>query len=449
MQRTYYFFILLISLVQISGAQTASRMFEKDANLATRDSFRTGIDFYASWQNSALTLYETNNDPLHYIVSPFLHYKFNPSIVMNVRVNVENIRDEYLFPEKTYWGDEFAGHRGGIEIGMIKYQSKWFDLHFGRDFFIPGKRFYEGLLFSEYNYSYDQIRLALHSKQMEISSFYLDLTDWPTGAGQAQRYLFGHRFTWKFAEGYFAFNDVMLYGGVKRQFKPALFNPFILFYPYQKNRGNVESNSLMSFELYIPWNSYVVFAEFLIDDYQVDKKVPGDLEPNEWGVNITVGKNEIFKNSDWKMNYTRVANRTFNAPEKEYEKYIYKNLPIGHFLGNNFWELKSTLNTRWNERLVSELTVYHGEFGDEALYGAFNKDYFNYTVEQGYSERFPFGTIKTQSGLVFGIDYTALEEVHFKGKMSYWLHNPRLKDSFNFLFAMHYRLNILKHRPKF
>lgn len=436
-------FILLFFVLKTVTAQTASNVFLKKADFSVQDSFNTGIDFYTAWKNSAASLYETYNDPLHYIVSPFLHYKFNSQITMNVRVNVENIRDDYLYVQKQYWGDEFAGHRGGIEIGMIKYQSKWFDLHFGRDYFIPGKRFYEGLLFSEYNYSYDQIWLALHSKQFEIASYYLDLTDWRTAAGQAQRYLFGHRFSWKFGESYFAFNDVMLYGGINRQFKPALFNPFILFYPYQKNRGNVESNSLMSFELYIPWNSYFVFAEFLIDDYQVDKKVPGDLEPNEWGINFTIGKNEIFKNSDWKINYTRAANRTFNAPEKDYEKYVYKNLPIGHFLGNNFWELKSTLSTKWTEQLSSALIVYHAEFGEEALYGPFNKDYYNYTIKQGYIENFPFGKVKTQSGLLMKMNYGILKNLQLDGKISCWLQNALLKNSFNISFALHYQLKII------
>ena len=443
--KKHLFFIFILLSLQTVHAQTVSKLFLTEANSVTQDTFFTGIDFYASWKNSAVTLYEPYNDPFHYIVSPFLYFKFNPQITMNLRVKVENIRDDYLYPQKQYWGDEFAKHRGGIEIGIIKYQSKWFDLHFGRDYFIPGKRFYEGLLFSEYNYSYDQIWLSLHSKRFEIASYYLDLTDRHMAEGLAQRYLFGHRFTWKIGDGYLAFNDVMLYGGVNRQFKPALFNPFILFYPYQKNRGNVESNSLMSFELYIPWKTWFIFTEFLIDDYQVDKKVPGDLEPNEWGINATVGKYKVFINSDWKMNYTRVANRTFNAPEKAYEKYLYKNYPIGHFMGNNFWEIKSTLSTKWTDCFVSELTVYHGEFGEEALYGAFNKDYYNYTVKEGYTENFPFGKIKTQSGLILKIKYALGKALQMDGKMSYWPQNARLHNTFNVLFGMHYHLPIMKY----
>jgi hypothetical protein len=200
----------------------------------------------------------------------------------------------------------------------------------------------------------------------------------------------------------------------------------------------------MSFELYLPWNDYFLFAEFLIDDYQVDKKEPGDLEPNEWGINITFGKNNLFKNMDWKINYTRAANRTFNAPVKDYEKYIYKNYPIGHFLGNNFWELKTTLSYKPNTEFYTQMTFYYLETGEEALYGPFNKDFMNYSVKQGYEENFPFGPIKQQSGAVLSTFYSLQDNLQINTQAGYWLSNSRLKKDISFSFGLYYNLNILK-----
>ncbi len=409
---------------------------------AQSDSLHIGLNITAGYQTAAVDYYQNYEDALFYRVAPYATYRFNSQLNVRVHARFENIRDQYIYPRRTYWGDEFAAHRGEIDVGVINYQNDWFQLRFGRDYFIPGKRFYEGLLFSQYNYSYDQLWLAIHNKYIQIASYYLDLNDMPTAAGLAQRYLNGHRYTLFWNGGYAAFNDVAVYGGVNRQLKPVLFNPFILFYPYAKNRKNFESNTLMSFELYYPFKEYYVFVEWLIDDFQLDHKEPGDLEPNEWGVNITLGKNNLFKYVNWKLNYTRAANRTFNAPVKAYEKYIYKNYPIGHWLGNNFWEVKSTISYTPKAEWEAQLTVYYNEYGDEALYGTFNKDYMNYTVEQGYSEAFPFGTVHTQSGLVANARYAPFAGLSLRAAAGYWFRNSRLKHNAAVSFSAQYRLEL-------
>ena len=61
-------------------------------------------------------------------------------------------------------------------------------------------------------------------------------------------------------------------------------------------------------EFYLNYFDYFIFGEFVLDDFQADKKVPGDLEPAEYGINMTVGKNNIFNNYDWKLNFTKVSN---------------------------------------------------------------------------------------------------------------------------------------------
>jgi hypothetical protein len=45
----------------------------------------------------------------------------------------------------------------------------------------------------------------------------------------------------------------------------------------------------MSLELYLNYKDYFFFSEFLLDDYQADNADSSDLEPPEWGMNITLG----------------------------------------------------------------------------------------------------------------------------------------------------------------
>ena len=141
---------------------------------------------------------------------------------------------------------------------------------------------------------------------------------------------------------------------------------------------------------------------------------------------------------DWNINYTHAAYRTFNAPVKDYEKYIYKNYPIGHFLGNNFWELKSTLSWRAEEKFHAQMTLYYLEAGEEALYSPFNKDYLNYTVKQGYEENFPFGKIITQYGFESTIDYNITDNILLKNNLSYWFKKGILENNFNYSFGIVY-----------
>jgi len=394
--------LLLFICVLPSFAQLNSNLFFKKIlsghyinsvdslnSIYNNSKLKIGIDFTGTYKNSAHNHYDNYNDKTLYLVSPYLNYKLTDSLMFTSRVNIENIRDDYVYGVRTYWGDEFVNHRGDFEIAKIEYDSKYFSIKFGRDYFMPGIYLYENLLFSKYNYPYDQINLVFHNDYFEISTYYLSLNSAVQDGINYQRHLNGHRFTVKLANGYFAFNDVILYGGENQALDIMAFNPLLLFYPYHENKKHITVNQFMSVEFYYTYSQMYFFLELLLDDYQIEKETPGDLEPNEWGVNTTFGINNVFDSFDWKINYTRVANRTYNTPNLNFEKYIYKNYPIGHFLGNNFWEMKTSFIIKaLDDKLLTDVTFYHYEYGDEALYGAFNTDFLDYTIEEGYDEDF-------------------------------------------------------------
>ena len=421
--------------------ETSYRMYPLYSKLDTSAKLIYGFDLTSVYQNSALTPYQAYNDPVHYLVSPFGHLKFSNHIMMDVRGNIENKKTDLVYEQRPFWSDELAGHRGGFEVAKITYDSDNFFVKFGRDYFLQGNYFYENLLFSRYNYPYDQLYFGFKNDYFELSSYYLALNSLREGGSVYLRHLNGHRLSINLKIGYLAFNEVILYGGENRQMNIVLLNPLIIYYSYQKNNKNFESNSLVSAELYLNYHKYFIYGEFLLDDFQIDNKVPGDLEPTEWGMNVTLGKNSIINDFNGKINYTRVANRTYNAPLKDYEKYLYKNYPIGHFLGNNFWELQASLAYVPNNISSIEIQFSHIEFGKESLYGPFNTDYLNYTVEQGYSESFPFGSVDVLTGMQVSGWLSLFKNLLFKANMNYWFDNQSLEKDFTYSVGLAYRLS--------
>ena len=132
-----------------------------------------------------------------------------------------------------------------------------------------------------------------------------------------------------------------------------LLNPFGFYYLYQHSE-DFQSNCILSIEFLINQWGFDFFGELVVDDFQVDKKEPSDLEPAEYTIMIDVNK-EIYKNLNLSFNYTKVANRTFNSQFFSHEKFINKNFSIGHILGNNFWKYHYSIKY-FNSKFIYHLS---------------------------------------------------------------------------------------------
>ncbi len=400
-----------------------------------------GVDVIGGYRNSALDYYSVYNDNAHFLFSPYINGKFHENVSFKFRFNVENVKDELVDANKPFWADDLRNFRGGVEIGAITWKHDKFQVKFGRDFLFLPVVTNENLLFSNFNYPYDQLKLEYRNKDIAFSAYYLRLNSTRENGVIFNRHLNGHRLSINlFGKGYFAINEVILYGGENRNVNFLLLNPFIGYYVFQKNDRNFESNTLISTELFYQHHRLFAYVEFLLDDFQIDKEVSSDLEPNEFGYNITFGVKDIAPGLHWSLNHTKVANRTYNAPDQNYEKYIYKNYPIGHFAGNNFWEMKTSVRYEAGSRFMTDLDFFYREFGDEALYSEFNKIFLNFSVDQGYNEKFPFGEIRKQAGIVSNTFLTIGNNVTANLRFSYWFKKSFLKHRFNYSLnlAFHY-----------
>lgn len=421
----------------------SSYLFNIPSEMAPKK--HVGVDFILGIRNNAISPYYNYNDTKHFLFSPYYSIKINKNLLFTGRLNAENKKEDIRNANKPFWSDELAGGRGGVEIGYIQYQQPNFFVKFGRDYFLPGLYFNENLLFSKYNYSYDQLLYGFRHKFFELSAFYLVLNPMAEisivevdGVNRQdetviQRHLNGHRMSINlFSKGYLAINEVMVYAGENRQVNYALFNPLLAYYPYQKNTHYFESNSIISAELFYQYTNYLLFFEFLLDDFQIHDSGEWDQEPTEFGINCTLGKKKLISGFNLFLNFSRVANRTYNAQEGDFENFIYKNYPIGHYLGNNFWEISTKVNFSREDKMLAELKFSYQEYGEEALYVPFNTDFTVDTSGDKYSENFPFGAIHKQGGILAKFFYQFSGQFLLSAKLSYWLENSLLEEDFNF-----------------
>ena len=379
----------------------------------------------------------------------YLRYSYNSNLnsqyFLSFSMFIENSKKRSKIQNIEYHNDSLLGYSTDLEKGYMSFQNENFFIKCGRDYFLPGYYSFNRILFSSKGYPFDQFFFEYNNNKISISSFYLHLDPFlniSNGSSTTQfpikRYLNGHRIDYKFNNGYFAVNELIIYGGANSSLELPFLNPLIPYYIYHKNHGNFPSNSIISFEFFIKNKKHNFFFEFVLDDIQIDNDTSYDLEPAQFGFFVE-SKSYITKNNQIKFNYLMISNRTFNAPDNDYEKYINNNFPMGHFLGNNFW------NTSFS--IISELPnlVYSLEFsylvlGEEALYSDFNKDYLDYTIEQGYSEEFPFGDKRNIIFLSFDTRYNLSKFFSLDFSISKWFIYNENKNGVNYLFSFNYNI---------
>ena len=381
--------------------------------------------------------YDSNNILLSYSYSN----RINQNLIMDFSMFIENSKQRPRDKNFIYWNDSHFGLSSDVEKGFLSYVDNLFFLKIGRDFFQPGYYSYNRILFSSKGKPFDQLVFGFKKNNISISSFYLSLSPHPIpifseSLIDTSRHMNGHRLNFKFKDGYFAINELIIYGGVSKRIDFALLNPLLPYYIYHKNHRNFPSNSILSFEYYYRNKTIGIFAEFVLDDFQIDKEDPADLEPNEYGLLLEIDKN-IGDKLLLTFSYLMISNRTFNAPTFAHEKYIHKNLPIGHFLGNNFWNINFCTYIDFNNlKLGSQFS--HLVVGDEALYSEFNEDFLDYTIEQGYNEDFPFGDSRVMTGIIFDLDYNVINDFFVSSSISYWFQSVYDNLGTNYQFSLRY-----------
>lgn len=410
----------------------------------TNNFLKIGFQADVFIQNAAVDYSWNYNDRLNYSVVPVIYGRGTSNLTFYISAMAQNAKTDIVDSRKKYLGESQIGHWGDFEISKIQYETEHFYVKFGRDYFMPGMYFYESMLFSRYQYPYDQLHLAFRNKLLEVSSYYLRLNDmWESGT-RFQRHLNGHRVSFNlFDNGYIALNEIMLYTGEQRPINLALFNPFLIYYIYQSNEYIESTNSLLSLDFFYNYHKLFIHAEFILDDFMTEREVYSDLEPTKYGLNLTFGVKDILPGLHWNINHTRIANRVYSTLNSRIniERFIHENLPIGDYLGSNFYEWKSSL-TFISPKYQGELQFIYRLSGDDVLYSPYNTDHFqghqsSDTLEPGtvWNEAFPYvsggGDANTFWGFKIDNYYQIFNSLGLNLKASYWIEKGILSSNFN------------------
>jgi len=305
--------------------------------------------------------------------------------------------DPYATESSNYIGDKWRGMSGYTEQAYILWRPSFLQnksvetrIIAGRSYLTNGPGRKGGLLFSSNYRPMDQFRLELSAKQFAFQTMTAKLDP----VNGSNRYLSMHRATLFIKNLQIAVNEVSLYSGVNRNVEWAYLNPFLFYHGEQMNGPNLECNTLGSVDFYYAGKKWGLYGELLIDDIQMDKAEPGDLEPNEIGGLLGIDIADPFGISGFYVGceYAAITNRTYKTTNAA-EYFLHRNAPIGYPLGSDLdrWNLNiKKYIGKW--QAIGELDVIRQGEGEMDV--AFDEPWMNYTVEQGYSEPFPTGTVE-------------------------------------------------------
>lgn len=352
--------------------------------------------------------------------------------------------DQSLLDDPDYTGNKWRGFAGYTEQAYIRFTN--YDLRItnsesripnseirfslGRDFLNWGSGKTGRLLFSDYAQPLDQVSVSFRYKGLQFTMLAVDLDHWNLPASamatyqaqRANRYLTCHRLTVNFKNKFhLGLAEALLYGGPHANWELKYHNPLLYYHGELLNGGGADGNGLLYLDFdWYPWRNWEFYGELLVDDYQLEKTRPGDLEPNEIGLILGVqhGNWLGLDGSLLGLEYVRIANRTYNSA-LEWEKFVHFKKPLGYYLGNNLdrWHLFASY---W---LVNGLQVGlsfdYIRQGQGSILDPWDAPWMNYTVAQGYHEPFPYGTVERANTTSLNLKYHFRSNVIIESQISY------------------------------
>ncbi|NQT23982.1 hypothetical protein HQ585_01370 [candidate division KSB1 bacterium] len=332
--------------------------------------------------------------------------RISASIGPHVTVYNGSNFDQYKVDDSTYVGKKWRGVVGFSEQAYLSSSFGRFRLKFGRDFLRWGAGRNGTLLFSDVCRPLDQFLGSADIGPFRFSFVASALDDWKLspgwadslGTASARRYLSAHRIDASFLNGklQLAASELMIYGGIHRPMDFVYLNPFLIFHGAQMNKKDQVNTAGCLDLLFYPSPDLKMYGSLLIDDIQVEKTGPGDLEPNEMGWILGGSWADPFQTSGLSFfgEFARVTNRTYKTPT-EWEAFVFRNEPIGYPLGHDFDTWDVGLSQWFGSDFFGEVIFSRTRKGEGSLFTSWDAPWFEYTVEEGYSEPYITGIVET------------------------------------------------------
>ncbi|MDZ7336963.1 MAG: capsule assembly Wzi family protein [candidate division KSB1 bacterium] len=306
--------------------------------------------------------------------------------------------DNRVDENPSYVGKRQSGHGCYAEEAYVLYRLPSLQLLFGRAFQLWGPASSGSLILSDFARPLDQISVRFEHKWLWFShvSAFLD------AIGDKQRYLSAHRLDLRLRRRlWIGLSEAVLYGGEHLPPLPAFHIPVLpLFDPAANDRipGAGDANILGSidFSCY-PKPGLQAYGQILVDDVQVEREYPGDLEPPEWG--WLLGCRAFIWHAFVEAEYASITNRTYKTAAG-FTRYTHRNDPLGYYRGSDMDQLWFRGNYWLGSSLRFQVHALYLRQGEGRMDKPFDTPW-NVSGLKHYSEPFPTGVVE-RTGRVQG-----------------------------------------------
>lgn len=323
----------------------------------------------------------------------------------HIYAHVGIVLNQYDYNNADYRGYKWRGFAGYTEQAYIAGQWQRLQVKLGRDFLRWGAGRSGTLVFSDVARPLDMLQARVHFGPFRFMSVAAELDEHtPLMVNNeripVRRFLAGHRLDVHLWNGRLQAGvaEVLVYGGAGESFRLAYLNPVMIYKGAHKNGASYYGNILPTLDLLVyPLRTWQVYGSLLIDDIQVEKTGPGDLEPNElgWIAGTRYADPAGISGLTMGGEYVRVTNRTYKSPFP-LETFAHRGKPLGYPSGNDFDLIELSMSYWTLPCLWLRMAYSHIRQGEGSIFTPWDAPWLTRSVAEGYSEPFPTGVVETQ-----------------------------------------------------
>jgi hypothetical protein len=220
---------------------------------------------------------------------------------------------------------------GRADDSYFELQIPYFRFMFGRMARNWGLSQAQGLLVSDYSYSYDQLAYRIGTDRLSVTGFSVQLDEWDDSV---KRWHSAHRVDWRVNDRVsLAISEAVVYGGENRSFDWRQATPIGIWlvggYGKDYETGPNRNNSFSQFEAWWkPGRGTVLYGSFMYDD------AGNDDSPPAYGLAVGLQFPYLASNLSLKLDYSQVAAFTYRT-STHYEIYAFRGLGIGRDMSDH------------------------------------------------------------------------------------------------------------------
>ncbi|MGC8652454.1 MAG: capsule assembly Wzi family protein [Candidatus Kryptoniota bacterium] len=403
-------------------------------------------------------------------VRPISRTEFGFDIGNHLSLYTDATVDQTLIDDSLYTGSTKFGLKALHQQAYIQYSDSHVDLTFGRDYLSWGYGNHGTVLISTTPGAFDMVSLFLKTKVVKYNWFVAQLDQMPEFTPDtnsympfptvgvpnpaANRYFTGSRFEFNIANKVFlGAYQAATFGGVNAPIDLEIINPVRVTYETESN-SHKDLNAFLGGDISVfLLRKLNFYGDLMIDDWQVDRKTKGDLKPNLYAFDVGLKASNILEHfgtsgTDANVQLMVVRNRVYNEYNwSSFEKLLLRNYPVANPYGDNFWNLDIRASHWLNYDWKVGLQFLHVEHGSSNIYSSYSMPWLtdpNVTVQTGYHEAFPYGTIQVTNLVSARLLYQPASDIYGELMIGYSLdHNYRYtpgldKNIISFLFTFYY-----------